>query len=195
MIIGLTGGIGSGKSTVASMFSALGIPVYIADTEAKKLMQTSEIRMKIEEVFGTRAYTESGPDNAYIAGIVFRNKEKLQMLNTIIHPAVRAHFLQWSSQQKSPYVIKEAAILFESGADKDCDAVILVTAPSEVRIERVMERDGVSREAVLERMSNQWSEDKKKSLSDYIITNTDLEETKRQVRDLHLYLINNKTSR
>ncbi|MGS2761262.1 dephospho-CoA kinase [Sinomicrobium sp. M5D2P9] len=195
MIIGLTGGIGSGKSTVASMFSELGIPVYIADTEAKKLMHTPEVRAKITEAFGEKAYTDAGPDNAYIAGIVFKDKEKLAVLNGIIHPEVGRHFKEWYALQKGTYVIKEAAILFESGAYKDCDAVIMVTAPLETRIERVMLRDAVSREAVMNRIENQWDDDKKVQLSDYVITNINLEETRKQVRELHSRLIKVKASR
>ncbi|MBC9798645.1 dephospho-CoA kinase [Sinomicrobium weinanense] len=190
MIVGLTGGIGSGKSTVAAMFSELGVPVYIADTEAKKLMHTSpKIREQIVQLFGEKAYTQSGPDNAYIAGIVFRDKTLLTRLNSIIHPEVGRHFKGWYTNQKAPYVIKEAAILFESGAYKDCDAVITVTAPLETRIERVILRDGAAREAVEARIKNQWDEARKIELSDYVITNTDLENTEKQVQELHLRLI------
>ncbi|MGS2739523.1 dephospho-CoA kinase [Sinomicrobium sp. M5D2P17] len=195
MIVGLTGGIGSGKSTVASMFSELGVPVYIADVEAKKLMYTPGVRDKITGVFGEKAYTDSGPDNMYIAGIVFRDKEKLAILNSIIHPEVGRHFKKWYSKQKGPYVIKEAAILFESGASKDCDAVIMVMAPLETRIKRVMLRDGTSQEAVMNRIGNQWDDDKKAGLSDYVITNINLEETRKQVRELHSRLIKIKASR
>ncbi|UGU16242.1 dephospho-CoA kinase [Sinomicrobium kalidii] len=196
MIVGLTGGIGSGKSTVARMFSALGVPVYIADTEAKKLMHTSsKVRAQIVEIFGEKAYTESGLDNAYIAGVVFQDRELLDRLNGIIHPEVGRHFRQWYEKQQAPYVIKEAAILFESGAYKDCDVVITVTAPQETRIERVMQRDGVSREAVENRIKNQWDEARKAELSDHIITNTDLEATQKQVEKLHLRLIKADTSR
>ena len=195
MIVGLTGGIGSGKSTVASMFSELGVPVYIADTEAKKLMYNPAVRAKITEAFGEKAYTASGPDNAYIAGIVFKDKEKLAILNGIIHPEVGRHFKKWNEAQKGSYVIKEAAILFESGAYKDCDIIIMVMAPRETRIERVIRRDGVSREAVNNRIENQWDDDKKAELSDYIITNTDIEETRKQVRELHSRLIKIRASR
>ena len=195
MIVGLTGGIGSGKSTVASMFSELGVPVYIADTEAKKLMYNPAVRAKITEAFGEKTYTASGPDNAYIAGIVFKDKEKLAILNGIIHPEVGRHFKKWNEAQKGPYVIKEAAILFESGAYKDCDIIIMVMAPRETRIERVIRRDGVSREAVNNRIENQWDDDKKAELSDYIITNTDIEETRKQVRELHSRLIKIRASR
>lgn len=196
MIVGLTGGIGSGKSTVATMFSELGVPVYIADTEAKKLMHTSSrIKEQIVGIFGEKAYNESGPDNAYIADVVFGDKELLGRLNGIIHPEVGRHFREWYVKKENSYVIKEAAILFESGAYKDCDAVITVTAPLETRIERVMLRDGVSREAVENRIKNQWDEARKIELSDHVINNTDLEATKKQVRELHLRLTKAYTSR
>ncbi|WP_461533350.1 dephospho-CoA kinase [Sinomicrobium sp.] len=193
IVIGLTGGIGSGKSTVARMFSKLGVPVYIADIEAAKLMRTDPaIKSAIVALLGESAYTENGPDNAYIASKVFTDKELLDGLNGIIHPAVGVHFKQWCTQQHTHYVVKEAAVLFESGGDRECDAVILVTAPEETRVKRVMQRDGVSREKVLQRIDNQWSEARKEVLSDYVIVNTDLEQTEREVGVLHKVLSNLK---
>lgn len=185
-IIGLTGGIGSGKTTIANYFADLGVPVYIADTEAKKILNFPEVVQEILQVFGEEVFTDNIPDRKKLASVVFNNPEKLKQLNAIIHPRVRQHFIDWAEQHKKErFVIKEAAILFESGSFKDCDKVILVTAPKEVRIKRVMKRDGVSKEEVLERMKNQWDEEKKKKLSDFIIENIDLEIAKNQVNTIY----------
>ncbi|MFL9843915.1 dephospho-CoA kinase [Flavobacterium rhizosphaerae] len=182
-IVGLTGGIGSGKSTIAKFFEALDVPVYYADEEAKKILNLPETVTKLVDLFGEAIIARGGlPDRAKIAEVVFNDKVKLEMLNKIIHPGVAQHFDDWVKQQtKHPYVIKEAAILFESGSYKNCDFVITVTAPIETRIERVITRDNVSRQQVLQRMENQWHDDKKISLSDFIITNISLEDSKKQV--------------
>ena len=178
-IIGLTGGIGSGKSTIAGFYESLGVPVYIADDEAKKILYTPEATKDMVIAFGESILTKGVPDKAKIASVVFNDNEKLEMLNGIIHPKVRQHFIDWVTTKKDePIVIKEAAILFESGSYKDCDKIILVTAPKETRISRVMKRDKVSREQVLERMAAQWDDDKKAALSDYIIVNEELEKAK-----------------
>ena len=175
-IIGLTGGIGSGKSTIAKYIESLGIPVYIADLEAKKIMDSPVVIGKIIDVFGNEVIDDQFHVNkAKLSEIVFGNPEKLAQLNQIIHPEVHAHFANWVNlHQEFPIVVKEAAILFESGSYKDCDAIILVTAPKEVRINRVMERDKISREAVQARMNNQWDDDKKKALSNFCIENIDI---------------------
>lgn len=184
-IIGLTGGIGSGKTTIAKYFETLGIPVYIADEEAKKILDLPETAHKIAAAFGEEVLTKGKPDRKKLAAAVFNNTKKLELLNSIIHPKVRQHFLQWvEANSNKKIVIKEAAILFESGSYKDCDAVILVTAPKEVRIQRVMQRDNTTKEEVLERMSNQWEDEKKEALSDYVITNITLESAKRQAEEI-----------
>ncbi|WP_340063403.1 dephospho-CoA kinase [Ascidiimonas aurantiaca] len=186
MIVGLTGGIGSGKSTVAGFFQEMGVPVFIADEVAKTLLADSaEVIKKVKALLGTAAYKSGVPDRKYIAGEVFADPDKLKRLNKIIHPEVRKKFDEWYKKQPSPYVIKEAAILFESGGAKECDLIITVTAPMETRIDRVITRDGVSREAVLARMKNQWSDEEKIKLSDFTIVNTDIEETRRQIEDIH----------
>ncbi len=186
MIVGLTGGIGSGKSTVATMFKDLGVPIYVADDEAKKLMQHSEaIRKDIIGLLGNAAYHNSVPNREFIAAKVFKNPKLLQQLNNIIHPAVRAHFLQWYKAQKAPYVIQEAAILFESGGYKNCDVIILVTAPVDERISRVLQRDKTTEEEVLNRINNQWPDDKKIPLADFVINNITLKNTKEQVETIH----------
>lgn len=185
-IIGLTGGIGSGKSTIASYFKSLGVPVYIADDEAKKILFLPEVAQEVEAAFGKEILTDGKPDKAKIATLVFNNQEKLIQLNSIIHPKVAQHFKSWvKGNYGRIFVLKETAILFESSSYKDCDAVILVTAPKEIRIARVMIRDGISREKVLERMANQWDDDKKAALSDYVINNSNLESAKAEAYNIY----------
>lgn len=189
-IIGLTGGIGSGKTTVANMFAELGVPIYIADVEAKKLTNRSKtIRRELTQLLGTRAYTEQGLDRAYVADRIFSDKELLQAVNKIIHPRVAVHFKKWALRQKAPYVIKEAAILFENGGYKECDAVILVTAPKAVRIARILSRDKTTKAEIEQRMDNQWSDEKKKEMADIIIDNQDLKATKKRVAEIHKTLL------
>ncbi|MFI2743457.1 dephospho-CoA kinase [Zhouia sp. PK063] len=189
-VVGLTGGIGSGKSTIAKLFSNLGVPVYIADVEAKKLTDTDKaIKERIVQLFGEKAYTTHGLDRAFVANIVFKDKEKLAQLNAIIHPAVKQHFLKWAKQQQSLYVLKEAAILFENDGYKDCDATVLVIAPKEQRIERVIKRDHVSREQVLERMNHQWDDEMKMSLATYIINNPNNQDNLNQIHKIHLEIL------
>jgi len=190
MIIGLTGGIGSGKSTIASFFKELGVPVYIADDRAKQLMEDDEsIKKRIIEEFGEKAYDESKPNRYYIAQIVFNNPSKLAVLNGIIHPAVRADFDSWYKRQDAPYVIKEVAILFESGGDQLCDATISVTAPEEIRIDRVVNRDQTTREAVKDRIKNQWTDQQRIEKSTYVIENIDLDSTKEKVYKIHDHIL------
>src|SRR5690606_1727340 len=181
-IIGLTGGIGSGKTTIANYFMHLGVPVYIADDEAKNILYTPEAIAEVKDTFGEAVFTNGIPDRAKLSAVVFNDAARLAALNAIIHPKVRSHFNGWVKKHSShKFIIKEAAILFESGSYKDCDRIILVTAPVSVRIKRVMERDNVSEVKVLERMANQWSDERKAALSDYIVYNNDLDEAKKQV--------------
>lgn len=190
-IIGLTGGIGSGKSTVANLFKSKGVPVYIADTEAKKLMESRNIITKITNYFGNDILVNSKIDRPKLAKLVFNNPEKLSELNNIVHPEVQKHFQNWLKNKKDfPFVIKEAAILFETGGNKQCDKVITVVAPQELRIQRVKERDKVTREDVLERIKNQWTDEMKISASDFVIENIDIENTKTKV-DQILKVLNN----
>ena len=193
-VVGLTGGIGSGKSTIARLFSALGIAVYDSDTEAKKLINTSaEIKKRIVEVFGAEAYAEGVYNRAYMADIVFRNPDKLAVLNSIVHPVLADDFNQWVALQTSPYVIKEAAILFESGSYKNCDFIITVTAPETLRISRCMSRDGSTEAQVRARMAQQWTDAQRIALSDAVIENINLEETEKRVRELNNLFIKNQT--
>ena len=189
-IIGLTGGIGSGKTTVAKMFSQLGVPVYIADVEAKKLMNASKvIRRELIALLGEKAYSEKGLNRAFVADKIFNDKQLLQAVNGIIHPRVAEHFKKWASKQNSSYVIKEAAILFENGAYRECDKVILVTAPKSMRIERLLARDKSTIAEIERRMDNQWSDEEKRKLADIIIDNQDLKATKIRVAEIHNALL------
>jgi len=181
-IIGLTGGIGSGKTTVANEFSSLGIPVYIADLEARKLMQTDSVLNLIKAEFGSTVFDNGVLVREKLSEIVFNDGKKLEKLNGIVHPAVKKHFDEWLLDHKNnPFVIYETAILFESGSYKKCDFVINVEAPLEVRIQRVIERDNTTREKVLERIKNQWNDEEKSSKSDFIIKNTSIEAIKVEI--------------
>ena len=185
-VIGLTGGIGSGKTTVARMFEELGVPVYIADTQAKALTNRSKIiKRKLTQLLGPRTYKDGKLDRKYVANIVFSNPEILQQVNAIIHPKVASHFKRWLSRQDAPYAIKEAAILFENGGYKQCDKTILVIAPKNIRIQRIISRDGSTTEEVEARMANQWPDSDKAELADFIIENIDLEVTKNEVIRIH----------
>ena len=181
-IIGLTGGIGSGKTTVANHFIGAGIPVYIADDEARKIMQSPEILREIEKIFGSVIFKNEVLNRQKLAEIVFSNSDKLKQLNAIIHPAVKKHFGNWILNYKnSPFVIYETAILFEGGSYKDCDKIITVTAPLETRIERVIQRDKTTRENVLKRIKMQWTDDQRLGKSDFVIENINPEITKSEV--------------
>ena len=190
-IIGLTGGIGSGKTTVAGFFSELGVPVYIADVEAKKLTQNSKvIRKKLIALLGPETYNDDGLNRKFVAHTIFNDKELLLQVNKIIHPKVARHFKRWVEKQKAAYCIKEAAILFENGGYKQCDATILVTAPVAQRVERVLQRDDTTIAAIEDRISNQWSDDEKLDLADFHIENIDLDATKARVEELHRHILN-----
>ena len=192
-IVGLTGGMGSGKTTVANFFKEMGVPVYIADDAGKSLMNTNkEVKSKIISLFGEQAYNDGLLDRKYIANQVFNSPEKLEQLNQIVHPAVGLDFQQWMNNQDSPYVLYEAAILFEKGGYKKCDLIILVTAPLEDRISRLQARDDSSVDEIEARIQHQWSDDKKRKLSNFEIINKNLSSTKKQVRNLHEILINTR---
>lgn len=191
-IVGLTGGIGSGKTTVAKMFQKLGVPIYIADDEAKKLMNESKVlKHELIQLFGENAYLNEGLNRPFIADIIFNDKSYLQKMNAIVHPRVAEHFNNWVSEQNSPYVIKEVAILFENGGYKLCDFVISVTAPKQLKIERVLKRDETSVEKIENIMRNQWSDEEKIKLSNFVVFNTVLEETHTQVLKIHEEILGN----
>ena len=185
-IVGLTGGIGSGKTTVAKMFVKIGIPVYIADVEAKLLMNRSKIiKRKLIKLFGDKAYINNELNKAFISDKIFNNKALLAEMNAIVHPKVASHFKRWLKKQEGLYCIKEAAILFENGSYKYCDILITVIAPESLRIERVIIRDKSDASKVKTIIKNQWSDDKKIELSDFVIENKTLESTQKQVLQIH----------
>jgi len=171
--IGVTGGIGSGKSVVCRIFNVLGIPVFDADAEAKRLMTIdASLRNAIRVEFGTEAYHEDGTLNRpYLADQVFNDEQRLKILNGLVHPVVIRKGEEWAQQQKAPYTIKEAALLFESGSFKLNHYTILVSAPVGIRIERVMQRDGVTAAQVKARMERQWPDERKRQLADFVIVN------------------------
>lgn len=188
--IGLTGGIGSGKSTVASVFEVLGIPVYYADEAAKRLMNDDELlQQQIIQHFGPAAYKNKQLDRPYIASQVFDNKEKLELLNSLVHPATIRDAKQWMHKQTTPYAIKEAALIFESGSQDQLDYIIGVSAPAPLRILRAMKRDGSTRDQVLARMSKQIQEVIKMRLCDFVIYNDEQQAVTPQVITLHEKLI------
>lgn len=183
--IGLTGGIGSGKSTVAKIFEALGIPVYYADAAAKQLMNSSsELKASIKKNFGNEAYKNDELDRKYLADIVFNNKEKLDLLNALIHPVTIADAEAWMKKQEAPYCIKEAALLFESGASENLDYIIGVYAPQALRIKRVMQRDGLARDEIMKRINRQVNEEMKMKLCDFVLLNNEQQPLLEQVLEL-----------
>ncbi len=184
--IGLTGGIGSGKSTVAKVFETLGIPVYYADDAAKRVMnEDAALRKQIIQHFGEASYENDELNRAHISGLVFNNADKLNLLNSIVHPVTIADAEQWMQQQESPYAIKEAALIFEANADKQLDYVIGVTAPFDLRLKRVMNRDNITPDKVQARMNKQMNEEEKMKRCDFIIFNDEKQLLIPQVIELH----------
>jgi len=190
--VGLTGGIGSGKSYICKVFRTLGIPVYESDIEAKRLMQDNgEVQSGIIEIFGSKSYIDGKLNNLYISDKVFKDNQLLAKLNAVVHPAVHLDFMRWmKTRDNTPYVIKEAAILFESGASDHMDYNILVVADESTRISRVTKRDNVSEEQVRDRIANQMSDEKKKKLADSIIYNENDSMVLQQIVDLHQKILN-----
>lgn len=188
--IGITGGIGSGKSTVAKVFEVLGIPVYYADDAGKRLMNEDDnLKQKIKQAFGEAAYKDEQLDRKYLGSIVFNNSAQLALLNTLVHPATIADAEKWMQLQTTPYAIKEAAIIFESGAQQYLDYIIGVSTPTPLRIQRTMQRDGITRDEVIARMDKQLNETIKMRLCDFIITNNEQELVIPQVIKLHQQLL------
>jgi dephospho-CoA kinase len=189
--VGLTGGLGSGKSTVAKIFEVLGIPVYYADEATKQIMNSDkQLKAALIKNFGEETYQGGELNRAYLASIVFADKQKLELLNSLTHPATIRDANRWIQQQTSAYIIKEAALLFESGANKYLDRVIGVYAPQELRIQRAIHRDNATREEILQRMNKQMDEDAKMKLCDFIITNDEQELLTPQVMQLHEKFLN-----
>lgn len=188
--IGLTGGIGSGKSTIARIFAVLGIPVYDADSASKKLMQEDpELMQLIKSSFGESSYSDGILDRKYLAHQVFNDQKKLALLNSFVHPATINDAKEWMQKQTAPYVIKEAALIFESGSDKDLDLVIGVSAPFELRLKRTMERDNISAPEVRSRMDKQMNEEEKLRLCKYVIVNDEKQLLIPQVLELHSFFL------
>lgn len=195
--IGITGGIGSGKTLVCRMFKSLGIPVYHSDEEARRLMQEeASLVSGIVKLFGEEAYIDGSLNRSMIAKRVFQDNKLLNQLNALVHPAVGRDFVRWTeTQRNTPYLIKEAAILFESGAEKGLDRVIVVTAPEELRIQRIIQRDQLSREQILSRMKQQWSDEERSQLADFIIVNDGKRMLIPQVLKIHRMFYDNYQKR
>ncbi len=188
--IGLTGGIGSGKSTVARILETMGIPVYYADDAAKLIMNTDlELRKEIQQHFGEASYRDGQLDRKYLAGIVFNDTEKLALLNSLIHPVTIKHSEEWFRCQSAPYAVREAALLFESGASENLDFIIGVYAPKPLRIRRVIKRDGLTVEEIEKRMNRQINEEMKMKLCDAVIRNDEQELVIPQVMEIHQLLL------
>lgn len=184
--VGITGGIGSGKSTVCRILGEHGVAVYDADSRAKELMATSvEVRSALIESFGAECFTSEGLNRSYLAERVFNDAEQLATLNSIVHPAVIRDFEQWAEQQEGSYVLFESAILFESGLEDRVDATVAVMAPEALRVERAMEREGWTKEQVIARIKNQLSDDERADRAKYGVVNIDLEDLEEDVAQLH----------
>lgn len=191
--VAITGGIGSGKTTVCRIFNLLGIPVFNADLEAKIIMESdSELKKSLIDFLGKDIYLENGTlDRKKMAAIIFNDKLALRKVNSIVHPAVHRYFKQWAEIQTSPYVIEETAIVFEIGGISNFDFIVVVTAPLDEKINRVMHRDGSTREQVLERMKNQWSDKEKMKQAHHIIYGGDEQLIIPQVIEIHKNIIRN----
>lgn len=184
--IGITGGIGSGKSTVCALFREQGVAVYDSDAEAKRLMaESADLRRRLIEAFGEECYNAEGLDRKYLASKVFGYEEALQRLNSIVHPAVREDFRAWAERQRGSYVVLESAILFEAGFENEVDATLAVMAPLEERVRRTMERDGVEREQVMERIKHQMSDDELHARANRTLVNLRREYLESDVEQLH----------
>jgi dephospho-CoA kinase len=185
--LGLTGGIGSGKSTVAKVFESLGVSVFYADNEAKKFLYHEEVKAKLQALYGSRILDERREVNkAVLASIVFTDEKELAKLNALIHPLLEMEFLKWAESKKDEqYIVKEAAILFEAGFDKSVDKVLSVSAPVDHRIERVIKRDSVNRQQVLDRISKQWTDEQREAKSDFVINNADNQMILEQILQIH----------
>jgi dephospho-CoA kinase len=190
--IGLTGGIGSGKTTVAHIFEVLGIPVYYADDAAKRLMNEDEnLKGQIKEHFGSESYIHGKINRPYLSAVVFSDKNKTTLINSIIHPATIADAETWMLQQHAPYAIKEAALIFEAGAEKNLDLIIGVSAPLALRIQRVMQRDHIDNAAVIARIEKQMNEEEKMNRCDFVVYNDEETLLIPQIVTIHQNLLQN----
>lgn len=190
MIVGLTGGIGSGKTTIAALFRDLEVPVYDSDKEAKLLMSTSQsIRQAIILLLGKNAFKDGTLNRSYISNMVFKDNKLLERLNKIVHPEVKKHFIDWKNEQNAPYVIQETALIFENKSQDNYDKIILVTAPIEIRIARVTARDSVTESSILDRINNQLTDTEKINMADFVVENINLERTTESIKHIHDQLL------
>jgi len=190
VVVGITGGIGSGKTTIANYLNSLGIPLYVADREAKALMNRSKIiKRKLTQLFGNEAYKDGKLNRPYLAKKIFNDKSLLNKMNEIIHPKVASHFKRWLKKQDAPYVLKEAAIIFENNLQANYDYIITVVADEELRIERILKRDDTTRKKIDAIINNQWTDHQKEELADFIVTNNDLDLAKAQALEIHNKLL------
>jgi dephospho-CoA kinase len=190
MKVGITGGMGSGKSYAAKIFEALSIPVFYADEESKSLLNTHQkVKQNLSSRFGMELYKNNVLDRDFLAKQIFNNPKELAFVNSVVHPAVAERFLEWSAEQNAPYCLKEAAILFETGSYKELDKTILVVADKDLRVDRVMKRNDWSRQEVLARMKNQWTDSEKIPLADFVIYNNEKEMLTPQILKIHEDLI------
>ncbi|MCD4735465.1 MAG: dephospho-CoA kinase [Bacteroidales bacterium] len=189
--VGLTGNIGTGKSTIARIFEVLGIPVFKADEESKKLLELEKNQKILLERYGKSILKNGFVDRKKLASIIFSNMQEVEFVNQLFHPQVRERFMEWVENQESSYVVHEAAILFESGFYKFMDRNIVVVSPLDLAVERVMQRDGVTREQVLERKKNQWAQEKITELSDFIVVNDEQQMILPQVLEIHNKIVRN----
>lgn len=189
-IVGLTGGIGSGKTTIANMFKRIGVPIYFSDDEAKKIMTKSSVmKNKLIEEFGKETFLNDELNRAYLAYIVFNNKENLLKLNAIVHPEVKKHFKNWLKNQNTKYVIQEHPLLFENKQQNDFDVIVTVTAPKELRLKRIIDRDNSTLEKALARMKNQLDDEYKIKNSNFVIQNISFKQSEMQVSHIHKELL------
>ncbi|MCA0152778.1 dephospho-CoA kinase [Winogradskyella vincentii] len=190
VVVGITGGIGSGKTTIANYIKSFGIPLYVADKEAKALMNRSKvIKRKLIQLFGDKAYVDGKLNRPFLAKMIFNDKSLLNQMNAIVHPKVASHFKRWLKKQDAPYILKEAAIIFENNLQSNYDYIITVVADENLRIERILDRDDTTQEKIKAIINNQWTDSQKKELSDFVISNNDLDQAKKQALQIHTKLL------
>ncbi|RCT54437.1 dephospho-CoA kinase [Winogradskyella sp. KYW1333] len=190
VVVGITGGIGSGKTTISNYLKSFGIPLYVADKEAKALMNRSKvIKRKLIQLFGDEAYVDGKLNRPFLAKMIFKDKSLLNQMNAIVHPKVASHFKRWLKKQDAPYILKEAAIIFENNLQSNYDYIITVVADENLRIERILDREDTTREKVKAVINNQWTDSHKKKLSDFVISNNDLDQAKKQALQIHKKLL------
>jgi dephospho-CoA kinase len=189
LVVGITGGIGSGKTTISQFFNDLGIPVYNADDEAKKLMLSPRIKKQLIQLLGSESFTEKGLNRDFVREQIFKDEGLRQKINDIVHPEVGRHFRDWLKRQDAPYVLKEAAIIFEEGLSDQYDCIITVYADEELRVQRLLKRSGLTRQMIQNIMEKQWSDEKKIAFSDYSILNNDLKKARQKTVEIHHKLL------